>query len=45
MQQLNKAYIEIHKDILQDIDVDQHKPLITAMTHLLSALEKWIAKT
>ena len=24
VQQLNKAYIEIHKDILQDIDVDQH---------------------
>jgi DNA-binding MarR family transcriptional regulator len=45
VQQLNKAYIEIHKEILQDIDEEQHKPLITAMTHLLTALEKWIAKT
>ena len=45
VHQLNKAYIEIHKEILQDIDEDQHRPLITAMTHLLSALEKWIAKT
>jgi hypothetical protein len=45
VQQLNKAYIEIHKEILEDIDEDQHQPLITAMTHLLSALEKWIAKT
>ncbi len=45
VQQLNKSYIEIHKEILQDIDPDQHQSLITAMTHLLSALEKWIAKT
>lgn len=45
VQQLNKAYIEIHREILQDIDEEQHKPLITAMTHLLSALEKWIART
>lgn len=45
VQQLNKAYIEIHREILQDIEVEQHKPLITAMTQLLSALEKWIAKT
>jgi DNA-binding MarR family transcriptional regulator len=43
--QLNKAYIEIHKEILADIEVEQHQPLITAMTHLLLALEKWIAKT
>lgn len=45
VNQLNKAYIEIHRDILGDIDSDQHQPLITAMSHLLSALEKWIAKT
>jgi Transcriptional regulators len=45
VQQLNKSYIEIHKEILQDIEEDQHQSLITAMTHLLSALEKWIAKT
>jgi DNA-binding MarR family transcriptional regulator len=45
VHQLNKAYIEIHRDILEDIDRDQHQPLITAMSHLLTALEKWIAKT
>ncbi len=45
VQQLNNAYLNIHKEILQDIDEVQHRPLITAMTHLLSALEKWIAKT
>ena len=44
VQQLNNAYVNIHKEILTDIDQVQHKPLITAMTHLLSALEKWIAK-
>jgi DNA-binding MarR family transcriptional regulator len=44
VQQLNNAYIGIHREILDDIEQPQHKPLITAMTHLLSALEKWIAK-
>jgi len=44
VQQLNNAYVNIHREILTDIDQVQHKPLITAMTHLLSALEKWIAK-
>lgn len=45
VQQLNRSYIDIHKEILQDITEDQHKPLISAMTHLLSALEKWLAKS
>lgn len=45
VQQLNNAYVNIHKEILDDIEDVQHKPLITAMTHLLSALEKWIAKS
>jgi hypothetical protein len=45
VQQLNKAYINIHREILQDIDESQHKNLINAMTQLLSALEKWIAKS
>jgi len=42
---LNKAYIDIHEEILLDIDPSQHEQLITAMTHLLEALEKWLAKT
>ncbi len=45
VNKLNQAYINIHKEILEDIEDNQHKPLITAMTHLLSALEKWIAKS
>ena len=45
VKQLNKAYIDIHKEILEDIEVDQHQPLIIAMTNLLTALEKWIAKS
>lgn len=42
---LNKAYLNIHTEILEDIDESQHKPLISAMANLLSALEKWISKT
>ena len=45
VHQLNKAYVDIHEEILTDIDVSMHEQLITAMTHLLSALEKWIAKS
>jgi DNA-binding MarR family transcriptional regulator len=45
VQQLNSAYVRIHKEILNDIEKTQHTPLINAMTNLLSALEKWIAKT
>ncbi len=45
VQQLNSAYVRIHKEILNDIEKPQHIPLINAMTSLLSALEKWIAKT
>lgn len=41
---INSAYVDIHSQILQDIDSLQHRPLINAMTHLLSALERWIAK-
>ena len=42
VHQLNMAYVDIHNEILQDIEVSQHEPLITAMEHLLSALEKWL---
>jgi len=41
---LEKAYVDIHHEILEDIDKDQHEPLITAMEHLLGALEKWLKK-
>jgi len=45
VQQLNKAYVDIHEEILLDIDSSQHEQLIVAMTHLLEALEKWLEKT
>ena len=41
---LNDAYIEIHSEILQDIDISQHESLITNMEHLHSAVEKWLQK-
>jgi DNA-binding MarR family transcriptional regulator len=41
---LDQAYINAHKELLGDIEVSQHKPLIYAMTNLLSAMEKWLAK-
>ncbi|MCK9210675.1 MAG: MarR family transcriptional regulator [Ignavibacteriaceae bacterium] len=41
---LNDAYINIHSEILTDIDAAQHQPLIGAMTGLLSAVEKWMAQ-
>ncbi len=44
VQKLNDAYVKIHKEILEDIDKNQHKPLINAMENLLVALQKWIAK-
>jgi len=44
VNQLNNAYVDIHKEILMDIDEQQHQPLITALLHLLSALNKWLAK-
>ena len=45
VQQLNKAYVDIHQEILMDIDPSQHEQLIIAMTHLLEALEKRLEKT
>jgi len=41
---LDEAYIGIHSQILSDIDSGQHQPLISAMTGLLSAVEKWMAQ-
>ncbi len=45
VQKLNDAYVNIHKEILEDIDKPQHKPLINAMENLLSALQKWITRS
>ena len=45
VKQLNNDYVNIHKEILNDIDEEQHEPLITAMDHFLSALKKWTSKS
>lgn len=42
---LNNAFINIHYEILQDIDVSQHESLVVAMGHLHSAIEKWLQKS
>ncbi len=39
---LNREFIDIHCENLQDIDVSKHKSLITTMEHLPTATEKWI---
>jgi DNA-binding MarR family transcriptional regulator len=44
VQKLDNAYINIHKELLEEIEDSQHKPLIFAMTNLLSAMEKWLTK-
>jgi len=41
---LNSAFIEIHKEILNEIDNSQHESLIIAMENLHSAIEKWLQK-
>lgn len=41
---LDKAFVDIHYEILQDIDASQHESLITAMEHLHLAIEKWLQK-
>lgn len=44
VQKLDHAYVNIHKELLETIDGTEHKPLINAMTNLLEAMEKWLAK-
>lgn len=45
VKKMNDDYIQIHKEILENIEQNQHQQLIVAMTHLLSALEKWISRS
>jgi len=45
VKQLNSDYINIHREILDEIDEEQHEPLITAMNHFLSGLQNWAAKS
>ena len=41
---INKSFIEIHKEILEEIDVSQHESLLIAMENLHSAIERWLQK-
>ena len=41
---LNNAFIEIHKEILEEIDNSQHEPLLIAMENLHLAIENWLKK-
>ncbi len=41
---LNKAFVDIHIEILKDIDISQHESLIIAMENLNLAIEKWLQK-
>jgi len=43
-KKLTTAYIQIHKEILQEIDISQHKSLLKAMEQLHSAVERWLQK-
>ncbi len=43
VRQLNAAYIDVHKQILDNINLDEHASLINAMKTLLVSLEKWIS--
>ncbi len=43
VRQLNDSYINIHKQILENINESEHSSLIEAMKTLLVSLEKWIS--
>ena len=42
---LDRTYIEIHNEILRDMDDLEQKSLVTTMQNLLTATEKWLEKT
>ena len=44
VKKINNAFIEIHKDILEGIDISQHESLLITMGNLQSAVEKWLQK-
>ena len=42
---INKAFVDIHREILEDIDNSQHESLLTTMGNLQLAVEKWLQKS
>ena len=45
LAQLNSDYVDIHRDILDGIEMHQQKPLIDAMSHLVAAVKIWRPKS
>jgi DNA-binding MarR family transcriptional regulator len=45
LEQLNSDYVDIHRDILAGIELDQQRPLIDAMTNLVAAVKTWRPKS
>ena len=43
-EKLDESYVDIHREILQEIEPDKHLGLVTAMENLLFAIEKWLQK-
>jgi DNA-binding MarR family transcriptional regulator len=43
-KKVNDAFIDIHSEILKEIEVTKHESLITTMEHLDRAVEKWLNK-
>ena len=41
---LNNAFIDVHEDILREIDDSQHESLIIAMENLHMATERWLER-
>ena len=41
---INKTFIDIHKEILKEIDNSQHESLLITMGNFQSAIEKWLQK-
>jgi MarR family transcriptional regulator, 2-MHQ and catechol-resistance regulon repressor len=41
LEQLNNDYVDVHRDILSGIEMHQQKPLIDAMSYLVSVLKDW----
>ena len=41
---LNNEFVDVHSEILKDIDISKHESLINTMEHLNTAVEKWLRK-
>lgn len=42
MDDIQKSYVDVHKDILNNIDSNLHETLVIALEKLLVAIEQWL---